>query len=56
MIKKIIPALCILAIILGLLAVILPPELLIGVVIVSKFFDVALPIFGVAALVKYISK
>lgn len=46
----------IVALIMGALAVALPPDRLHVVIFIAKFFDVMLPILGVGALVKYLMK
>jgi hypothetical protein len=43
------------ALILAIAASVLPAEQLGGVIMVSRFFDVMLPVLGVGALIKYIS-
>lgn len=43
------------AVILGLLAVLLSPANISFVIVVSRFFEVMLPIFAVGALIKYLT-
>ena len=44
------------AVIMALLAIFLPPEHIEYLIVVSKFFDVMLPILAVGALLKYLCK
>lgn len=44
----------IIAVVIGILAIGLPPEKLDGVSKVYRFFDAMLPILGVGALIKYL--
>jgi len=49
-------AFVIIAIIMGILAVVMPPEHIDFVIIVAKFFDVMLPVLAVGALFKYLCR
>lgn len=44
------------AVILAFLAVVLPPEKINFLLVISRFFEVMLPILGVGALIKYLLK
>lgn len=43
------------ALIMAILASVLPPEHLDSVIFVSRFFDIMLPVLAVGALIKYIA-
>jgi hypothetical protein len=44
------------ALLMALLASVLPPEQIDYVIVISKFFDVMLPVLAVGALLKYLCK
>ena len=44
------------AVLMALLAIFLPPEHIEYLIVVSKFFDVMLPVLAVGALLKYLCK
>ncbi len=53
--KNIVIAFVSLAVFVGLLASVLPPDKLMTLIAVEKFFEAMIPILGVAALLKYIT-
>jgi hypothetical protein len=49
-------AIVVVAILMALLAIFMPPEHIEYLIVISKFFDVMLPILAVGALLKYLCR
>lgn len=49
-------AIVLVAVLMAVLAILLPPEHIEFLIVVSKFFDVMLPVLAVGALLKYICR